>query len=58
MKDLKVGTPVLCKDLEYDFCVEGEFLKYDEDLEYGKYVCLYWTQDGKVVECFDEIELL
>ena len=56
MKDLKVGTPVLCKDLEYDFCVEGEFLKYDEDLERGKYVCLYWTQDGKVVECFDEIE--
>lgn len=31
-----------------------EFLKEDEDLEYGRYVCLTWTHDGKIVDCFDE----
>ena len=33
-----------------------EFLKEDEDLEYGRYVCLTWTHDGKIVDCFDEIK--
>lgn len=35
---------------------KAEFLKEDEDLEYGRYVCLTWTHDGKVVDCFDEIK--
>ena len=49
------GEIVLGKyDDEEELC-EAEFLKYDEHMEYGKYVCLTCSHDGKHVECFHEI---
>jgi hypothetical protein len=27
-------------------------------MEYGKFICLTWTHDGKVVDVFDEIKLI
>ena len=57
MKDLKMGTIVLGKYDDEEEWYEAEFLKYDEHMEYGKYICLTWSHDGKNVECFDEIKI-
>lgn len=37
---------------------KSTFLKYDEEMEEGKYICLTRTHDGKIVDCFDEIKRL
>ena len=56
MKNFKFGDIVYGRYEGEEFWEEAEFLKYDENLEYGKYVCLTWTHDGKTVDCFDEIK--
>lgn len=56
MNNLKSGDIVLGKYNDDINWYEAEFLKYDKDMEYGKYICLTCTHDGKVVECFDEIK--
>jgi hypothetical protein len=55
---IKTGTKVLGKYNDSDEWEETEFLKYDKDMEYGKFICLTWTHDGKVVDVFDEIKLI
>lgn len=57
MKKLKIGTIVLGKYSDDEEWYEAEFLKYDEDMEYGKFICLTRSHDGKIVECFDEIKI-
>ena len=57
-KTLKMGTIVLGRYNEDEDWEETEFLKYDEHLEYGKYICLTTTHEGKMVDCFDEIKLI
>ena len=59
--DYKMGDIVLGRSYDeyygrWSEWEKAEFLKEDEDLEYGRYVCLTWTHDGKVVDCFDEIK--
>lgn len=58
MNRLRMGDIVLGKNNDEEEWHKAEFLTYDEDLEYGKYVCLVWTHGGKIVECFDEVELI
>ncbi|MDC4245605.1 hypothetical protein [Clostridium perfringens] len=55
---VKPGTKVLGKYNDSDEWEETEFLKYDKDMEYGKFICLTWTHDGKIVDVFDEIKLI
>ena len=61
MNEYKMGNIVLGRSYDeyygrWSEWEKAEFLKEDEDLEYGRYVCLTWTHDGKVVDCFDEIK--
>lgn len=56
MCNFKFGSTVLGKYVDDSMWYEAEFLKYDKDMEYGKYICLTCSNDGKVVECFDEIK--
>lgn len=61
MNDYKMGNIVWGRSYDeyygrWSEWEKAEFLKEDEDLEYGRYVCLTWTHDGKVVDCFDEIK--
>lgn len=52
----KTGEIVLAKDKDTTEWEEVEFLKYDKDMEYGKYICIYTTHGGKGVSCYDEIK--
>lgn len=56
MLNIESGTNVLGKYEDDSTWYEAEFLKYDKDMEYGKYICLTCSNDGKVVECFDKIK--
>lgn len=60
MENFKMGDVVLGRYNEGSGYIteweKVEFLKYEKDMEHGKYICLSWTHDGKVVECFDEIK--
>lgn len=58
MNRLRMGDIVLGKYDDENEWHKAEFLTYDEDMEYGKYVCLVWSHSGKTVECFDEVELI
>lgn len=53
--NINVGDTVLGRYNDDEEWFEAEFLKYDEHMEYGKYICLTMTNGGKIVECFDEI---
>lgn len=53
---IRMGDKVLGKYNDENRWYEAEFVKCDEHMEHGKYICLTWTPDGKVVECFDEIK--
>lgn len=56
MKPIKIGDEVLGKYNDENRWYKAEFLKCDEHMEHGKYICLTWSHDGKIVECFDEIK--
>lgn len=56
MCNFEVGATVLGRYNDDSIWYKAEFLKYDKDMEYGKYICLTCSHDGKVVECFDEIK--
>ncbi|MGL4572662.1 MAG: hypothetical protein ACRCVJ_16535 [Clostridium sp.] len=55
---IKMGTKIFGRYFDDDYWEEAEFLKYDKDMEYGKFICLTWSHDGKSVECFDEVKLI